>query len=106
MKKPIYTVVIGRRGATIHVENNFSHPLTFGFEFPEYDEELNKKGVAIAKLIQSAPGLKDSLKETKDLLKESNNKLAQTEKDLFDVTEKYKRLSSIINKIGDYKRYV
>ena len=38
--------------------------------------------------------------------KESNNKLAQTEKDLFDVTEKYKRLSSIINKIGDYKRYV
>tara|TARA_Y100000310_G_scaffold189104_1_gene189068 strand:- start:1142 stop:1573 length:432 start_codon:yes stop_codon:yes gene_type:complete len=85
MKNPVYTVMIGKRGATVHVENNFSHPLTFGFEYPEYDKKLNKQGIAIAKLIQSAPSLKD-------LLKETNEKLAQAEKDLFDMTAKYRRL--------------
>ena len=85
MGNPIYTVQIGKRGASVYVENNFSHPLTFGFDYPEYDKKLNKQGIAIAKLIQSAPSLKD-------LLKETNEKLAQVEKDLFDMTAKYNRL--------------
>jgi len=44
--------------------------------------------------------LKREKRDLKITLKISNKKLAQAEKDLHDVTEKYRRLYTIINKIG------
>lgn len=63
--KKIFTVSIGEKGATVMPENNYNHPLTFNFTWPEFhlDKELNEQGKAIANLIKSAPHLLEAALE-------------------------------------------
>jgi hypothetical protein len=69
-KKQIYTVSIGERGATVLVDDIYNHPLTFGFNWPEFhvDEELYRQGKAIANLIAAAPELLEACKKAYDLI--------------------------------------
>lgn len=54
-----WTASIGECGATIQVNNDYNHPLTFSFSYPEshIDRKLNEEGQANANLITAAPEL-------------------------------------------------
>ena len=60
-----WTTTIGECGATIHINNDYNHPLTFSFSYPfaHIDKELNEEGKANANLIASAPEMLDMLKK-------------------------------------------
>ena len=63
-----WTTTIGECGATIHINNDYNHPLTFSFSYPfaHIDKELNEEGKANANLIASAPEMLQMLKEIND----------------------------------------
>lgn len=54
-----WSASVGTRGASIHIANIASHPLSFHLEYPEphIDEDLNEQGMANAHLIAAAPEL-------------------------------------------------
>ena len=60
-----WTTTIGECGATIHINNDYNHPLTFSFSYPEthIDKKLNEEGKANANLIASAPEMLEMLKK-------------------------------------------
>ena len=64
-----WTTSVGECGATIHMNNDFNHPLTFSFSYPyaHIDKELNEEGKANANLIASAPAMLHALKEIRRL---------------------------------------
>jgi hypothetical protein len=66
--KEKWTASIGERGATINVDNNANHPLTFEMDFPDkyHHPELNAEAKANANLIASAPELLDLARMERD----------------------------------------
>ena len=70
-----WTTTIGECGATIHINNDYNHPLTFSFSYPfaHIDKELNEEGKANANLIASAPEMLEMLKYTLRYFQDSTN---------------------------------
>ena len=63
-----WTASIGDKGATINIDNDANHPLTFEMDFPDkyHHPELNGEGKANANLIASAPELLDLARMERD----------------------------------------
>ena len=67
-----WTASIGDKGATINIDNDANHPLTFEMDFPDkyHHPELNGEGKANASLIASAPEMLKALKDSLFVLRE------------------------------------
>ena len=52
-----WTTSIGTSGARVHVNNDFNHPLSFGFSYSDIDAEEQAEGQANARLIAAGPEL-------------------------------------------------
>ena len=67
-----WTASIGDKGATINIDNDANHPLTFEMDFPDkyHHPELNGEGKANANLIASAPEMLKALKDSLFVLRE------------------------------------
>lgn len=65
-----WTASIGNRGAHIHVANDANHPLSFGFQWNEFNETLTQEAQANAALIAKAWLIPELLEATKRLLAE------------------------------------
>ena len=59
-----WTASVGDKGATINIDNDANHPLTFEMDFPDkyHHPELNAEAKANANLIASAPEMLDALR--------------------------------------------
>ena len=57
-----WTATIGTRGAYINVNNDYNHPLSFGFRCSEFDTKLVTQMTANAHLIAAAPDLLEACK--------------------------------------------
>ena len=64
-----WTASIGDRGATIQINNDFNHPLSFDLKFPDKfaQTELHEEAVANANLIASAPEMLEALLQINNL---------------------------------------
>ncbi len=65
-----WTASIGDRGATIQINNDFNHPLSFDLKFPDKfaQTELHEEAKANANLIASAPEMLKALKRVNECL--------------------------------------
>ncbi len=67
-----WTADIGTRGCHINVGNDYNHPLSFGFEYSEFDKKQREQGQANARLIAAAPEILELLIEAKEVLNASS----------------------------------
>ena len=84
-----WTTSVGECGATIHMNNDFNHPLTFSFSYPyaHIDKELNEEGKANANLIASAPEMLKTLKSILSFYLNKESPIAELCKEMIDKAE-------------------